>query len=196
MKTSCSLPALVLLLALALPAAGFGGLPKHLVKTDHISAPPSGKALVNFHRPSNWGGAEKFAIFDDTGKMLIDLPGGAEFQMVCDPGRKIFIAWADQVSVVKADLAADKTYDIMVDIGMGWVRGNIRLIPLAKGDPRREKLAEFEKRESKRVVAQNRNKHVEDYETKNQGRIQEIKKDFLGGEKSERVAVLNQDDCR
>jgi len=197
MKTSRSLPTLLLLLlVLALPGASFAGLPKHLVTTNHLAAPPSGKALVNFHRPSNFGGGEKFAIFDESGKMLMDLPGGAEFQLVCDPGQKIFMGWADHVSVVKAELTADKTYDIMVDIGMGWMRGNIQLIPLGKGDARRDKLAEFEKRESKRVLALNRNQHVEDYEAKNQKRVEEIKKDFLGGAKTDRVAHLSKDDCR
>jgi len=68
-------------------------------------------------------------------------PGGpawaAQFQHVCDPGEHLFLAWADQASVVKAELEAGKVYDIMVDISMGWVRGNIKLIPLAKDDDRR-----------------------------------------------------------
>jgi hypothetical protein len=187
--------ALVSLLIVGVPFRSSAGLPKHLTKVQRIAAPPSGKALVNFHRPSNWGGAEKFAIFDINGKMLMDLPGGCEFQMVCDPGERVFIAWADHVTVVKADLAADKTYDIMVDIAMGWVRGNIMLIPMEKNDARRDKLDSFEKRE-KRVVALNRNKHVEDYEAKNKDRIEQIKKDFLSGEKSDRVKELHRDDCR
>ena len=189
------LRALCSLLIVGTPFASFAGLPKHLTKTTRLAIPPSGKALVNFQRPSNWGGVELFAIFDINGKMLIDLPGGSEFQCVCDPGEQIFIAWADHVTVVKADLAPDKIYDIMIDISIGWSRGNIQLIPLAKDDARRAKLVEFEKRE-KKVVALNRNKHVTDYEEKNRDRIEQIKKDFLSGEKSDRVKLLSKDDCR
>jgi hypothetical protein len=183
------------LFIVGVPFVSSAGLPKHLTKAERINAPPSGKALVNFHRPSNWGGGEKFAIFGKDGKMLIDLPGGSEFQYVCDPGEQVFIAWADHVTVIKAEVAADKIYDVMIDIGMGWVRGNIQLIPLAKGDDRRSKLADYEKRE-KKVVALNRNKHVTDYEEKNQDRIEQIKKDFFGGDKSDRAVKLGKDDCR
>jgi hypothetical protein len=179
----------------ALLGTGCAGLPT-ISKVARINQPPAGKVLVNFHRPSNWGGAEKFAICDGDGKMLIDLPGGSEFQLVCDPGERIFIGWADQVSVVKADLAADKTYDVVVDISLGWVRGNIWLNPLAKGDARRDRLTEFEKREGKRVLGLNRTRYVEKYEAKNQERIQQIKRDFLGGDKSDRARLLQKDDCR
>ncbi|HPA18573.1 MAG TPA: hypothetical protein PLU30_12555 [Verrucomicrobiae bacterium] len=180
---------------MGLPVVSQAGLPKHLTLTKRIASPPGGKALVNFHRPSNWGGIEKLAIFDRNGRMLIDLPGGSEFQLVCDPGEHVFIAWADHVTVVKADLAAEKTYDIMIDIGYGFVRGNIQLIPLHKGDARRGKLPEFERRE-KRVVALNRNEHVTEYEEKNRARMEDIKRDFFGGEKSDRVSELHRDDCR
>ncbi len=186
---------LLILGVAALACAGCAGLPKHLKQVQRIEQPPPGKALVNFHRPSNWGGAEKFAIFDGSGHMLIDLPGGSEFQYVADPGENVFMAWADHVTVVKADVAPDKIYDIMVDIGMGWVRGNIKLVPLTKNDPRRAELAKFEKRE-KKVLAQNREEHVNEYEAKNKERVEEIKRDFLGGTKSERVSVLSRDDCR
>jgi hypothetical protein len=129
---------LALCLVFGLPIAACAG--SKLIQTQRIASPPSGKALVNFHRPTAYGGNERVPIFDGTGKMLIDLPGKSEFQVVCDPGEQLFIAWADHVSVVKADLAADKTYDIMVDVGMGWMEANIRLTPLSKDDPRRAKL--------------------------------------------------------
>jgi hypothetical protein len=180
-------------LSLAL-LAGCASFPKDLTITPRLEQPPAGKALVNFHRPSKWGGAERFAIFSGDGAVLVDLPGAAQFQHVCDPGEHLFLAWADQASVVKAELEAGKVYDIMVDISMGWVRGNIKLIPLAKDDDRRARLGEFEKRE--RVVSQSRTAHLSEYEQKNKGRIEEIKQDFLSGEKSDRVSVLRKEDCR
>jgi len=180
-------------LSLAL-LAGCASFPKDLTITPRLEQPPAGKALVNFHRPSKWGGAERFAIFSGDGAVLVDLPGAAQFQHVCDPGEHLFLAWADQASVVKAELEAGKVYDIMVDISMGWVRGNIKLIPLAKDDDRRARLGEFEKRE--RVVSQSRTSHLSEYEQKNKGRIEEIKKDFLSGEKSDRLSVLRKEDCR
>ena len=100
---------------------GCSGLPKQLTKTQRIEQPPAGKALVNFHRPSTWGGGQLYPIFDLNGKMLIDLPGGCEFQQVCEPGENVFMGWAEHVAVVKADVAPDKVYDVMVDVSMGWI---------------------------------------------------------------------------
>ncbi len=178
-----------------LVSVGCAGLPKHLTKTQRLSQPPEGKALVNFHRPSTWGGAQLLPIMDRNGRMLIDLPGGSEFQYVCDPGEQVFIAWAEHVSVVKANVAAGKIYDIMVDLAPGWIRANIMVNPMTKADPRRPRLPEFERRE-KQVLALNRNDHVTDFESRNQQRVQQIKTDFLGGQKSQRVRSLAPDDCR
>ena len=175
--------------------AGCGGLPKYLAKTPMLTAPPSGKALVNFHRPTGYGGGALYPIFNGEGKFICDLPGESLFQYPCDAGKQVFVGWAEHVSVVEAEVEANKTYDIMVDVGMGWVSANIKMAPLAQGDPRRAKLPEFEKRE-KNVLAMQRNEHVIQYEQKSQARFQEIKKDFLGGAKGDRVLRLKQSDCR
>jgi hypothetical protein len=180
-------------LALTLPVTGHAG--SRLLKVTRISAPPAGKVLINFHRPSSYGGMEKLPIFDGQGTMLIDLPGKAEYQLVCEPGEHLFIAWADHVSVVKADVAPDKIYDIMVDTAPGWMRANIRLVPLTKDASRREKLEDFERRE-KRLYTLDRNKYVTKYEEKNQKRIEDVKRDFIDGKKSDRVSYLNKDDAR
>lgn len=196
MKQTLRLLAIGSLALSALFLTGCAGLPKTVRATERISAPPAGKALVNFHRPSNYGGAQAFPIFDGNGKMLIDIPGKTAFQHVCDPGEQVFIGWADHVTVVKANLAADKVYDVVIDIGMGWVSANITLKPIGKNDPRRAKLAEFEKRE-KRVIAINPDSpRVQEYEAKNAARIADIKKDFLSGDKADRVSHLQPEDCR
>jgi len=57
-------------------------------------------------------------IFDDHGIFLIDLPSGAEFQLVCDPGTKSFLTEVPgdggAVQVVTVDAAADKIYDLVL----------------------------------------------------------------------------------
>jgi hypothetical protein len=184
------------LLAIVAVICGCVSLPKTSTIVQRISQPPAGKALVNFHRPSNYGGAMAIAIFDGNGKMLVDLPGASLCQRVCDPGENVFITWADHVTVVKADLSPYKIYDIMVDVSMGWVQANIVLIPLTKQDARRSKLAEFEKREKQTMAINPDSPRVAEYEAKSQQRIQQIKKDFLSGEKSDRVKLLSSDDCR
>jgi hypothetical protein len=173
---------------------GCGSLPKHVPQVARLSTPPEGKAIINFQRPTKYGG-QLYAIFDGDGKLLCDLPGAAAYQYVCAPGEHVFIAWADAVSVVKAEVEAAQVYDIMVDVGMGWVRPNIKLVPVTKEDPRRDRLAEFEARQ-KWVVGIERTEHVVNYEQRNAAKIAEIKRDFLGGEKSDGVRHLSRTDHR
>jgi hypothetical protein len=174
---------------------GCASLPKHMTTTTRLDAPPPGKALINFHRPTSYGKNALYPIFDGEGKFICDMPGNSVYQYPCPPGRQLFIGWAEQVSVVDADVAADKTYDVMIDVTMGWVQTNIKMVPLTKGEQRRAKLDQFEKKE-KSVLAIQDTKHVRDYEARNKERIQEIKKDFLEGKKSDRVRRLSPDDCR
>lgn len=122
--------------------------------------------------------------------------GASLFQYVCYPGEQLFIGWAERVTVVKADLAPDKTYDIMVDVAMGWVTANIYMTPLKKGDPRREKMSQFTKQEKWVIAANTDSPRIAEYESQNRTRFEQIKKDFLKGEKTERVKLLSKDDCR
>jgi hypothetical protein len=186
-----------LVIAMMIPLLnGCGSLPKHIPVETRVAEPPPGKVLVNFQRPSSYGGG-LYPIFDGNGKFLCDLPVKACFQYICDPGEHVFIGWAERVSVVKADVEADKVYDIMVDAGMGWVRANIFLTPLQKDNKRRAELEKFEKRE-KYVVGITRTDHVINYEETHQDDIEEIKRDFLteGGPKSDRVEYLRKEDHR
>lgn len=171
------------------------GTPKQVTQVQRLTAPPPGKVLVNIHRPSNAAGAVTYPIFHGSGKMLCELPRRGLFQYVCDPGEQVFIAWGENVSVVKGDLAADKIYDIMADFRLGWVRNDFALVPLAKGDKRRAELADFEKRE-KSTVGLARTEYITRYETEHQAKIEEIKRDFLNGPKAERVRHIKKDDCR
>jgi hypothetical protein len=180
----------------AIAGVGCQSIPKTTVLVPRISQPPPGKALVNFHRPSNFGGRVAGPIFDGKGKMLIDLPGRSLFQYVCDPGEQIFITWADYVTVVKAELAPDKVYDIVADTAAGWYHPGVILAPLSKSDSRRAKLAEFAKREKNTLGLNPASPRVADYQGMNQARIAEIKADFLGGPKSDRLKQLQKDDCR
>jgi len=167
-----------------------------------INQPPPGKALVNFHRPSSYAQSVSVPIFDLKGNMLLDIRDGSLFQIVCDPGETVFISWAqfvnsvDNETVLKADLAPDKVYDVMVDVSHSWISANIFLTPLTKVDARRSELAELDSRELSTLPFSAGSPSVIEYETLSRKRIAQIKKDFLGGEKSWRVKVLAKDDSR
>jgi hypothetical protein len=97
-------------------------------------APSEGKALVNFVRPSSYGGLAKATIWD--GDKLIGVSfGNQRFQYECEPGKHLFIAWSEYKSPVEAELAPNKVYYIALRIRMGWARGRIHQVPIKPGDP-------------------------------------------------------------
>jgi hypothetical protein len=158
--------------------------------TGRIQAPPEGKALVNFHRI---GGAFTFALCNRDGAFLCDVPPYGEFQYLCDPGEQVFIGWLLQspVSVVQAQVDAGKVYDILI-FESAWERPH--LVPLSNQDPRRAHLTEYEAQED--LVSLNRLLRVAKSEAQVQPKIEEIRRDFLGGPKSDRFQKLGKDDCR
>jgi len=186
-----------LAVALVVACSGCAHIPKTSIPTTKISQPPPGKALVNFHRPSGMGRLQAYPIFDANGKMLVDLPGCAMFQAVCDPGDNIFIGiTSDRVSVLNAKVAPDRIYDVLVDIGMGTWTQSMFFSPMDKNNKRKTKIPSFERREKLVLVINPNSPRVSEYEAAKQRQIMEIKTDFLGGAKSDRVKYLNPDDCR
>ena len=181
---------------IALFVCGCSSVPKTSQIVERINQPPPGKALVNFHRPSSFGKPVAYPIFDINGKMLTDMRGASLTQVVLNPGQTTFIGWAEHVSIVQADLAPDKVYDIMVDVAPGWVTANIFLSPMTKNDARRSKLDNFNRREKWTIAINPASPRVAEYEAAQHARVEQIKKDFLNGEKSGRVKVLSKDDCR
>jgi len=160
---------------------------------EELKSPPSGMALVNFLRPTGWGGGDLFEVFEGE-KLIGTTKGKTRFQVVCSPGEHVFHAKAEKVTVVQAQLLADKIYDVVVDVAMGMWRANIKLAPITKAEPRRNEVAEWEARSSLYVLDPTQN--IEAFESKRRADNQEILKDFLSGEKQDRVQKLGPDDHR
>ena len=127
------------------------------------------------------------------------LPKHAVYQLICMPGEYLFIGGRDEDSLVLATVEADRIYDIFVDKGTGWIPVAIglgygpTLVPLAKGDPRRARLAEFES--SKEQYIPEREMHSIPT-GRLRTRIQQIKEKLASGTLTTRVHVLNKEDCR
>jgi hypothetical protein len=170
----------------------------HLTEVARIAAPPEGKALVNiFHTgiPGPMGANVRVPIFDETGKFLIDLPDGAECQLILDPGTKSLIAWwmGNPINVLTADLAPNKTYDLVFDKGL---LADSVFVPLSKASRSLRNLDKLEHKLTHRIVTLDRDQVALDFEASQKDHIEKIKADFLGGPKSKRVIHVGKDDCR
>jgi len=216
MKTTNRFVAATLLALICASLTGCAPFPfysKNAIHSQRLDTPPPGKALVNFHMPSEWGGKVTVPIFKDDGELIGALIGGSEFQYACDPGSQVFIGFADtpqqfkglvnepgdvvgSIAVLQADVSPDKIYDVVIDISMGWSMPAIYLSPVTKGSDRRQELPKFEKRERKVSSGLLKSESYEQYSEKESIRIAGIKRDFVSGVKNDRLRHLNADDCR
>jgi len=171
----------------------------HITVVSRLAAPPEGKALVNIYRIGGqgpWGADIRIPIFDESGKFLMDLPKKSECQLVFEPGTKTLITWfgSNPINIVTADLAPNKTYDLVFDVSI-W-RGGTYLVPLSQAPHDLQKYEKLEKDLIKKVYALERDEAAVNFETSQKAHIEEIKVDFLGGTKSDRVVHVKKDDCR
>jgi len=134
---------IIVLAAIAISSTGCGDA-RFMARDDGAPrSPPAGKALVNFIRPSSWASGETVPIF--AGAQLI---GNVQRTMilphVCDPGTHWFFADQGKVSAVRAELLADKTYDILVDAAPGTLGADVALHPVTPDFERRGRIAEWD----------------------------------------------------
>lgn len=188
-------------------------------QVQRISAPPAGKALINLHvtvAPFMM----RTPIFDETCALVADLPTHSAAQIICDPGVKSFFSQVQggggAVRVLSVDAAADKTYDLIfykpTAKGVGSifqypeVVAQFKKIENKEKDPAKaaaakaafvsKKLEGFQKGEGERVYELIRSDAVVEYETKCRADLEERKRDFLQGPKSNRVVRVDRNDCR
>jgi hypothetical protein len=192
-----TLSSLCLLMALAFAPASQAAR-THITEVARQAAPPPGKALVNIHRIGGVGpfGADiRIPIFDETGKFLMDLPNKSECQLVFEPGTKSLITWFQSapLNVVTMDLAPDKTYDLIFDAGIMTAPS---LIPLSQASRGVRNIDKLENKIARKVYALDRDEVALAFESSQKDHLAQIKTDFLGGRKSDRVIRVKKDDCR
>lgn len=78
--------------------------------------PPADKALVCVHRPRDFRGESLYSDIWDGDRFIGDLGSGHSIAYVCEPGKHYFIGRSlEVVSVVEAEFANGKTYDLWLD---------------------------------------------------------------------------------
>jgi hypothetical protein len=195
-------------LALCSGCASFS-FDQNVARSQRVSQPPPGKALVNFHRPSGWAGSFLAPVFNGNRDFIGLLRGASEFQWICPPGEQVFIGWSEEpvamkltkgqsgsVAVLQAEVQADKIYDIMVDLTPGWGAPAVAFSPLVSGSERRNRLAEFEGREKTVTSGVQQTVPVAEYRRMRQSRADGILQDFLHGSKKDRLRYLKKEDFR
>jgi hypothetical protein len=98
-----------------------------------MAAPPAGKALVVFLRPSAYGSIIKSSVYDISAGQEIFIGIVAykdKVAYVADPGERLFMVVGENVDFMDAKLEADKTYHVLVSPRMGAWKARFSLRPV------------------------------------------------------------------
>lgn len=161
-------------------------------ETPQMQAPPSGKALVCFHRPKHSAGWAIYQGLWDGREFIGDIGAGQSMAYVCEPGRHLFVGRSPEISsVTQADLLPGKIYDLSIDLGGAFI-ASFTLEPIKAGDRKRGKVAKWSA-ENRWVTASGaRPKNYDEAVVE----VERCMKDFVDGAKRNRLRILSPADHR
>ncbi len=180
----------VILTVMVFLISGCAGSSQYMTKAEPIVGPSADKALVYFMRPSGFGFAINFQIWD--GDRFIGLSQAKSyFGYQCDPGKHLFIGMAENKRGVEADLEAGKSYFIITQVKMGGWRARMAFVPVTRGSEFWDTVETY-KQTLNHIEA--KEDMLATWEAKKKGKVQHVI-DFLNtAEGRQYVVPLNKDD--
>jgi hypothetical protein len=118
-------------------AVGFltGCASEYMIQTKPMAVAEADFAIVNFIRPSSFGGAIKFGVWDSDNLIGVLTPQKC-IQYKASPGAHIFMIRAENWGIIKAKIAAGKTYTIIAEPRMGLMKANVHMEVIKPKDAR------------------------------------------------------------
>ena len=92
-------------------------------------------AVVNFIRPSLFGGAIKFGVWDGETVIGVLTPQTC-IQYKASPGEHTFLIRAENWGSIAATVEAGKTYTVLAEPRMGIMKANVHMTVIRPGDKR------------------------------------------------------------
>ncbi len=96
-----------------------------------VSGIDENTALVTFVRPSSYGNAIQFGVWDSEHFVGV-VSANSYVQYKTSPGKHLFLARAENWSCVEADLEAGKSYVIITAVRMGAWKARVALEPVTR----------------------------------------------------------------
>lgn len=132
------------LLFLSVFAVSCAGSSEYMRPMESLLAPTKEKALVRFMRPSGFGFAINFNVWD--GENIIgNSVAKSQFDYLADPGKHLFVAVSENKVFLEADLEAGKTYYVITRVYPGGWRARVAFIAVTRGSEHWDKVLEYEK---------------------------------------------------
>jgi hypothetical protein len=123
---------------------GCAGSSQYMVKATPIAGPPSEKVLVYFMRPSGMGFAINFQIWDSNHFVGLS-QAKSYFAYECNPGKHLFMGFAENKVAIEADLEAGKSYYIGTNVRMGAWKARMDFTPVTRGSELWNRVEEYKK---------------------------------------------------
>ena len=171
---------------------GCAGSSQYMVKTTPTAGPPSEKALVYFMRPSGMGFAINFQIWDSDRFVGLS-QAKSYFAYECNPGKHLFMGFAENKIAIEADLEAGKSYYIGTNVRMGVMKARMDFTPVTRGSELWDKVEEYKK--SLDFIAAKEEERVR-WEAAKKQEAQKLVDYFSVGEGRAQVLRLNKEDGR
>ena len=97
---------------------------------------PQDKALLVFARPRALGKAINFYVFDENKKLRTLFKGKEYASVEVEPGKHTFYVVSENAKLVRADVAAGRTYMVLADVAMGGGKARVKsLEPALRNSP-------------------------------------------------------------
>jgi len=175
---------------------GCAGTSRYMAKAPPVKGPSPNKALIYFMRPSGFGFAIHFQIWD--GYRLIGLSQAKSyFAYECDPGKHLFIGIAENKRAVEADLEAGKAYYVITQVKMGGWKARMAFIPVTQSSEFWDKV-ELYKKELNFIVPEE--EKIAEWKAEREAKIQRELNEIIGylktPEGKKYIVKLNKEDGR
>lgn len=132
MKRYRRIAIVTVLLSVFLMVMGCAGRSGYMVTATPVAGPAPDKALVFFMRPSGYGYAINFQIWDSD--HFVGLSQAKSYTVYeCNPGTHLFIGIAENKVALKADLDAGKSYYVGTNVRTGWAKARMQFTPVTRG---------------------------------------------------------------
>lgn len=131
------------LIGITLFIASCAGSSGYMRPSDTMLSPTNEKALVRIMRPSGFGFAINFNIWDGE-KVIGNSVAKSQFDYLADPGKHIFVAVAENKTFLEAELEAGKTYYILTQVRMGVWKARVGFVAVTKGSEFWDKVLTYE----------------------------------------------------
>jgi hypothetical protein len=181
-----------ILMALVVGFVGCTGSSQYMQPATAIQGPSPDKALIYFMRPSGFGFAINFQIWD--GDRFIGLSQAKSyFGYECQPGKHLFVGFAENKQGLEVDLEAGKTYYALTQVRVGGWRARMAFVPVTRSS---EHWNTVESYRAKLTYVESKDDMLRQWESQKKAKTLEVLAFLNSAEGQKYIMRLNRSDGR